>query len=322
MNPITPMDGFPTGAPVVAGVSAGGNHRLYHSPIKLNKESRAAEEASCCYSDHVSSSNGDVHPHASRHSWSPYQHHGMGGHSYFPPPFAPFPTEDLLDKRQVSDEHDDNDDSPLQVRSAGGFEDKKDELEDGKEQPVISPASSASNEKHDGEDEDEEDLEEDSSPEERSEANNPNHQPHWPPHQQHHPAMYPPWQGQPGYPPAPPTHHHSYPPPPSYGSNGYPLPPPWYGAAPYPPYMHQHGETAAPGSNAEPKDEVDWQQVSSSSLNRCVPLKNPPPNRFWGYVFAVAVVLTLYQIHSCFVYCYSTPLLDLPVFQQQRKPYS
>lgn len=316
MNPITPMDGFPAGAPVVAGVSAGGNHnhRLYHSPIKLNKESRAAEEATCCYSDHASTSSGDVRPllsgdihsHPSRNSWTPYHHQGMGGHSYFPPPFAPFPTEDLLDKRQVSDGNDN--DLPLQAVSGGFGEKKKDNLEedaDEKEQPVISPASSSSTDKQDEEiDGEGADVAADSSPEERSEAH-PHHPPQWPPQQQQqqHPAMYPPWQGQPGYPPAPPTHHPSYPPP-QYGSNGYPLPPPWFGAAPYPPYsMHQHGETAIPGASAEPKDEVDWQQVSSASLNRCVPLKHPPPNRFWGYVCfsccCLFVILWLIRFFLC-----------------------
>jgi len=279
MNPITPMDGFGAeGAPVVAGVSGSHNHRLYHSPIKLNKDPASSK------ADH----------HGSRSSWSPYHptHQGLGGRAYYPPPppYAPFPSEEALDRRQVSDERGES--PPMQARSSETHAEEKkdddvdeeDEEEEEAGQTVISPASS--NEKWEDEAE--------SSPEEaRSSAAPSHHHPHWP-----HPGMYPPWQGQapPGFPP---HHPGSMPPyPPHYAAAaaaaaGYPYPPPWYHGAPYPPYgMPPPGVTTETtptmemsSAAAEPKpDDYDWHYVGSASLNRCVPLKHPPPNRFWGYV--------------------------------------
>ena len=275
MNPITPMDGFGAeGAPVVAGVSGNHNHRLYHSPIKLNKDPASSK------ADH----------HGSRSSsWSPYHpHQGLGGRAYYPPPppYAPFSAEEALDRRQVSDEREES--PPMQARSSEHHaeekkdDDEEDEEEEEAEQTVISPASS--NEKW-------EDETESTPEEERSRAPPAHHHPHWP-----HPGMYPPWQGQaPGFPP---HHPGSMPPyPPHYAAAaaaaGYPYPPPWYHGAPYPPYgMPPPGATTETtptmemsSAAAEPKhDDYDWHYVDSASLNRCVPLKHPPPNRFWGYV--------------------------------------
>ena len=278
MNPITPMDCYSGGAPAVAGVAPGGNHRLYHSPIKLNKESRVAKEASSAH--HSEHANLRCPP-----SWSPYHHYqylGMRGNAYYPPPFGSFPTGDQLDKRQVSNEHEDE--SPRQDSSADFKLNKikNDVDEEEKEQPVISPASS--NEKREDEDEDEDTEDDESSPE--SSGAQPHAPPHWPHHHHHHPAnMYPPWQGELGYPPPPPPpHHHPYPPPSHYGPNRYPYPPPWYGSAatpaPSPPFAHPHGATFNHETNL--KDELDWEQVSATSLKRCVPLKHPPRNRYWG----------------------------------------
>ena len=290
MNPITPMDCFSSGAPAVAGVARGGNHRLYHSPIKLNKESRVAEEASSCHGEHASL--------RCPPSWSPYHHLqylGTRGTMYYPPPFAAFSAGDPLDKRQVSNEHEDN--SPLQERSADFNSNKSNNADvddEEKEQPVISPASS--NEKR--EDDDDEDDEEENTEDEESSPESSGAQPHLPPHWHHHhhphPAnMYPTWQGEPGFPPPPPHHHHPYPPPPPphFAPHGYPYPPPWYGSAaptaPYPPFAHPHCATVN-NNETNLKDELDWQQVSASSLKRCVPLKHPPRNRFWGSRNALA----------------------------------
>lgn len=263
MNPITPMEGFGTiKGPQIAGVVSTGNHRhrLYHSPIKLNKDSvskSGGSDPDGCPRN-VSVSN-ESHP-PRVYSWTPY-HQGRGS-PYFPV-FAPFPSAESLAKLQ-------NEEGRARSEGMNNDEEGNDE-EMG--QPVISPTSS--NEKTD--------VEKESTPEEQHTAAR--QHPHWP----QQPNIYPSWHTA-GYPP--PIMH--YPPGPGYPYSWYP------GAIHYPPYTQQlptestERETTAmssPASSELKRDDYDWSHVKTDSHNRCVPLKSPPPNRCFGYVLTLDTVV-------------------------------
>eukprot|EP00934_Nitzschia_sp_Nitz4_P008915 Nitzschia sp. Nitz4//scaffold75_size92586//50641//52505//NITZ4_004857-RA/size92586-snap-gene-0.51-mRNA-1//1//CDS//3329557711//8905//frame0 len=130
-----------------------------------------------------------------------------------------------------------------------------------------------------------------------------------------HHLAYP---GPPGYGPPPHPHYHGYPPygvygmpPPMMGSPffpGYPPHPgmmrPFPGRVPPPGKVHPHfmgsparmhpkpEDDASTPSNAKPDAEAirsvaDWQQAALTngkppSANRCVPLKEPIPSKYWG----------------------------------------